>query len=49
MRLKDNTEGWIFGGFVKIYFFEEEKEMIKKAFAKPGSEYSNQELTPDYS
>lgn len=49
VRLKDNTEGWIFGGFVKIYFFEEEKEMIKKAFAKPGSEYSNQQLTPDYS
>ena len=49
VQLKDNTVGWVFGGFVKIYFFEEEKEMIKKAFAKPDSEYFNQELTPDYS
>ena len=49
VRLKDNSEGWIFGGFVKIYFFDEEKAMLRKAFSEFGSEYTNQDLTPDYS
>ena len=49
VRLKDNSKGWVFGGFVKIYFFEEEKTMLRKAFSEFGSEYTNQDLTPDYS
>jgi len=34
---------------VKIYFFDEEKAMLRKAFSEFGSEYTNQDLTPDYS
>lgn len=49
VRLKDNLEGWVFGGFVKIYFFDEEKVLLRKAFSEYGSEYNNQDLTPDYS
>lgn len=46
-RLKDGNEGWVFGGFVKIYFFDEDIQMLKEAFAKDGSEYTNQFVTPD--
>ena len=46
-RLKDGNEGWVFGGFVKIYFFDEDIQMLKEAFEKNGSEYTNQFVTPD--
>ncbi|MBP3710721.1 MAG: SH3 domain-containing protein [Treponema sp.] len=49
VQLADGTEGWVFGGFAKIYFNEHDKERIKAAFAEHESEYWNQYVTPDYS
>lgn len=46
-RLEDGNEGWVFGGFVKIYFFDENIQMLKRAFEKNGSEYTNQFVTLD--
>lgn len=47
IRLEDGTEGWVFGGFAKIYFSEEDLQLLYKAFEKEGSEYINQFVTPD--
>ena len=49
IRLKDGLEGWVFGGFVKIYTNDEDLNMLYKAFEKEGSEYTNQFEIPDYS
>ncbi|MCR4949624.1 MAG: SH3 domain-containing protein [Treponema sp.] len=49
IRLKDGTEGWVFGGFAKIYFDDKDLELLYKAFEKEGSEYTNQFLTSDES
>ena len=49
IRTEDGTEGWIFGGFAKIYFSDDDLELLYKAFEKPGSEYTNQFPTPDNS
>ena len=49
IRLKDGTEGWVFGGFAKLYFDDEDLQLLYKAFEKEGSEYTNQFLTPDNS
>lgn len=50
VNLEDGTDGWIFGGFAKIYFsVKNDKERIIKAFEKEGSEYTNQFPTPDNS
>ena len=49
VKLDGGTEGWGFGGFVKIYFDDEELEMLHKAFEKEGSEYTNQFVPPDNS
>lgn len=45
----EGIEGWVFGGFVKIYLLDEDIELLHKAFEKEGSEYTNQFVTPDYS
>lgn len=47
IRLKDGTEGWVFGGFAKIYFDDKDLELLYKAFEKKGSEYTNQFITPE--
>ncbi len=49
IRLEDGTEGWIFGGFAKIYFSDEDLQLLYKAFEEEGSEYTNQFITPDNS
>lgn len=49
IRTEEGTEGWIFGGFAKIYFTEDDLELLYKAFEKEGSEYTNQFPTPDNS
>ena len=49
IRLEDGKEGWVFGGFAKIYFSEEDLQLLYKAFEKEGSEYTNQFITPDNS
>lgn len=49
IRLKDGTEGWVFGGFAKIYFSDDDLQLLYKAFEKEGSEYINQFITPDES
>lgn len=49
VRLEDGTEGWVFGGYAKIYFSDEDLQMLYKAFEKEGSEYTNQFITPDNS
>lgn len=49
IRLEEGTEGWVFGGGVKIYFDDEDLKMLYKAFEKEGSEYTNQFLTSDES
>lgn len=49
IRLEDGTEGWVFGGFAKIYFDDEDLQLLYKAFEKEGSEYTNQFPTPDKS
>ena len=49
IRLDDGTEGWVFGGFVKIYFDDEDLKLLYKAFEKEGSEYTNQFPAPDKS
>ncbi|QTQ17198.1 SH3 domain-containing protein [Treponema parvum] len=49
IRLEDGTEGWVFGGFAKIYFSDDDLELLYKAFEKKGSEYTNQFITPDNS
>jgi hypothetical protein len=46
IRLEDGTEGWVFGGFVQIYFSEEDLQLLYKAFEKEGSEYNNRFITP---
>lgn len=48
-KTSDGIEGWVFGGFVKIYTDNKDIELLKKAFEKEGSEYTNQFITPDYS
>lgn len=45
--LEDGTEGWVFGGFAKLYFNDEDLQMLHKAFEKVGSEYTNQFTTPE--
>lgn len=47
VHLSDGKEGWVFGGFAKIYFLEKDKTAIKKAFEQDGSEYTNQFVTPE--
>lgn len=47
VQLENGQEGWIFGGFAKIYFFEDDKNDIRRAFEKEGSEYTNQFETPE--
>src|SRR5574344_21260 len=47
IQFDDGTIGWVFGGYVKIYLWEDEIEEIKKAFAADGSEYSKYDY-PDY-
>jgi len=47
VQLENGQEGWIFGGFAKIYFFDRDKEDLHKAFEKEGSEYTNQFVTPE--
>ncbi len=47
IKLKDGTEGWIFGGFAKIYFWTEDLDLLYKTFEKENSEYSNQFITPN--
>lgn len=49
IKTEDGIEGWIFGGFAKIYFTEDDLELLHKAFEKEGSEYTNQFPTPDNS
>ncbi len=49
IRLEDGKEGWVFGGFAKIYFSEEDLQLLYEAFEKEGSEYTNQFITPDNS
>lgn len=49
IRTEEGTEGWIFGGFAKIYFTEDDLELLYKAFEKEGSEYTNQFPTLDNS
>lgn len=49
IRTEEGIEGWIFGGFAKIYFTEDDLELLYKAFEKEGSEYTNQFPTPDNS
>ncbi len=49
IRLEDGKEGWVFGGFAKIYFSDEDLQLLYKAFEKDGSEYTNQFITPDNS
>lgn len=49
IKLEDGTEGWVFGGFAKIYFSDDDLDLLYKAFEKEGSEYTNQFLTPDNS
>lgn len=49
IRLEDGTEGWVFGGFAKIYFDDDDLRLLYKAFEKEGSEYTNQFPTPDES
>ena len=49
IKTEDGIEGWIFGGFAKIYFTEDDLELLYKAFEKEGSEYTNQFPTPDNS
>ena len=49
IRLEDGQEGWVFGGFAKIYFSDEDLQLLYKAFEKEGSEYTNQFITPDNS
>lgn len=49
IKLEDGQEGWVFGGFTKIYFSDEDLALLYKAFEKEGSEYTNQFLTPDNS
>lgn len=49
IKLEDGQEGWVFGGFTKIYFSDEDLNLLYKAFEKEGSEYTNQFLTPDNS
>lgn len=49
IRTEDGTEGWVFGGFAKIYFSDDDLDLLYKAFEKEGSEYTNQFLTPDNS
>lgn len=49
IKLEDGTEGWIFSGFAKIYFSDDDLELLYKAFEKEGSEYTNQFPTPDNS
>ena len=46
-KLKDGTVGWVFGGFVKIYFEDSDLNLLYKAFEKEGSEYTNQFRTPE--
>ena len=42
IKLDNDIEGWIFGGYAKIYFsVKNDKEDIIKAFEKEGSEYIN--------
>lgn len=47
VQLENGQEGWIFGGFAKIYFSDRDKEDLHKAFEKEGSEYTNQFVTPE--
>lgn len=47
VHLSDGKEGWVFGGFAKIYFLEKDKTAIIKAFEQDGSEYTNQFVTPE--
>lgn len=49
IKLENGKEGWVFGGFAKIYFNEEDLKMLYSSFEKDGSEYTNQYLTPDNS
>lgn len=49
IKTEEGIIGWVFGGFVKIYMNEEDIELLKNAFAKEGSEYTNQFITPDNS
>ena len=49
IKTEEGIEGWIFGGFAKIYFTEDDLELLYKAFEKEGSEYTNQFPTPDNS
>ena len=47
VQLENGQEGWIFGGFAKIYFSARDKDYLYKAFEKEGSEYTNQFVTPE--
>ncbi len=47
LQLENGQEGWIFGGFAKIYFYEHDKGPILMNFEKEGSEYTNQFETPE--
>ncbi|MEE1211264.1 MAG: SH3 domain-containing protein [Treponema sp.] len=47
VQLENGQEGWIFGGFAKIYLIDDDKHYIHKAFEKEGSEYTNQFVTPE--
>lgn len=47
VQLENGQEGWIFGGFAKIYFYEKDKNSMYINFEKEGSEYTNQFVTPE--
>lgn len=47
IEMMDGTYGWVFGGFVKLYFYNEDIEDIKKVYEKEGSEYAEQEIHQD--
>lgn len=41
IKLENGQEGWVYGGYVKIYFDEKSKQQLYKAFEKDGAEDTN--------
>ena len=49
VKTDDGIIGWVFGGFIKSYMNSHDIDLLKTAFKKEGSEYTNIFPSPDRS